>query len=1164
MDHGAGLDCLWARRQELIATVSRTLLDRRRPVPGSVDAALDAVLAELDLFGVGVFAGVDGHIVMEGLRVREAVEVASVEAREVVSVPWLTRLLEAGSTGLTHLVVTLGELRPEWRAIIEKHVGPGTVVIAVPLWRGRDVAGVLVAVDAEAREWHPADVNALAATARLVHSAGERRRAEEALRRRLERTTRRHRDADVLSRVALRLLETLSDEVDEVVGEVLGVLTDHLDCSDAAWLWRPRNGGQWQSHPPGEPAFLHPEVRDRILEPTGVTSVPGGDGALVVLPAALGDAEGRLVLAGAAGLDVEDLELACRVAAALADFEEYVILDRRSALRGLFAATRAEVTRHLAGDDTDAAPGVTWTVDRLAGVVAPARVALVSSETSAADDDAVPHPVWAVHAAGDDPPAFLVVGGDLDPVAEPLVRELVAEIAVEIRRHRRACAARRELADEARLQRLVTEVSRTLIGDEPLDERVARALERVGETLDLLSCQLVEVDHDTRRLQVRSAWTASPTLPVLGTVDVPDVVWPDLIRRLEAPVMVTAAEMMVGAAEYLAAGGPADSTFLFVPTNRAGRPARILVLQVTSGRLFGVSETAAYETLAATLHAAIVASRALDLFAATYDAAPIAQIVTRAGRLLAANRAFADLTGERPPVGTPVAELLDGLDPAALGPEGDGERLLLLGGRRRWIRFHTAAALWAGDPVTVASLEDVTEEMERARRLAHEAAHDALTGVGSRRALERLLEELGDPAGPERAGSRGGDPGTPRAGVLLLLDLDRFKLVNDAVGHRVGDRLLQVTAERLAESVREGDRVFRFGGDEFVVYLPDADTLEGIAVAARLRSAVEEAVELGDVGSVTPSCSIGLAPVRRSDPTAALRHADAALAVAKTSGRARIEVFETAHEQRLAERLRLESELRSALAAGEFEPWYQPEIDLETGRIVAFEALVRWRRGDEVLPAGTFIEVAEEMGLAPAISQRMLAAALVDLRRLPGVTVRVNVTAPQLASGDLPALVAALLENHRLEPGRLGLEVTERSLLDRDAAVAAIGSLRKLGVGVAVDDFGTGHSSLGWLKHLPVDTVKIDRSFVAEITSDVRDRALVTAVVELADALGLAVVAEGVEDEAAAAILAGLGIRRAQGWLWSPAVPIEEAAALVASDPWAGRRYAEPAQRRTP
>ncbi|RMH87303.1 MAG: EAL domain-containing protein, partial [Actinomyces sp.] len=1104
MDHGAGPDCPWAQRQALIATVSRTLLDRRRPVPESMDGALDVVLAELDLFGVGVFARVDGRIVVEGLRVRQPVEVPSFEGREVASVPWLARLLEAGSTGLTHLVVTPDELLPEWRTIIEKHAGAGAVVVAVPLWRGRDVTGILVAVDAAAREWHPADVNALAATARLVHTAGERHRAEEALHRRLERTTRRHREADLLSRVALRLLETLSDEVDEVVPEVLGLLTDHLGCTDATWLWRPRDGRRWESHPPGEPAFLGPDVRDRILEPTGVASVPGGDGVLVILPAALGDAEGRLVLAGAAGLDGADLELARRVADALAEFEEYVILDRRSALRALFAATRAEVTRHLAGDDTDADPGVSWTVERLAEVVAPARVALVSSETSAAGDDAVPHPVRAVHAAGDDPPSFLVVGGDLDPVAEPLVRELVAEIAVEIRRHRRACAARRELADEARLQRLVTEVSRTLIGDETLDERVARVLERVGETLDLLSCQLVEVDHDTRRLQVRSAWTASDALPVLGTVDVPDAVWPDLIRRLDAPVVVTPAEMVVGGAEYLAAGGPPDAPFLFVPTSRAGRLARILVLQGTSERVFGASETAACETLAATLHAAIVASRAHDLFAATFDASPIAQIVTRAGRLLAANRAFADLAGERPQPGAPVTELLDGLDPAVLGPGGDGERLVVVRGRRRWIRVHTAAGRWAGEAVTVASLEDVTDEVERARRLAHEAAHDALTGVGSRRALERLLEELDETAGGERSvGTDEGSERPSRAGVLLLLDLDRFKIVNDAVGHRVGDHLLQVTAQRLAGAVRRDDRVFRFGGDEFVVYLPDADTLEAIAVAARLRSAVEEPVELGEVGgepgSVTPSCSIGLAPVRRADPTAALRHADAALAVAKTSGRARIEVFEPAHEERLAERLRLESELRAALAAGDLEPWYQPEIDLETGRIVAFEALVRWRRGDEILPAGAFIEVAEEMGLAPAISQRMLAAALVDLGRLPGVAVRVNVTASQLATGDLPALVAALLENHRLEPGRLGLEVTERSLLDRDAAVTAIGRLRELGVRVAVDDFGTGHSSLGWLKHLPVDTVKIDRAFVAEITSDVRDRALVTAVVELAD-----------------------------------------------------------------
>ncbi len=1161
MTHPTGQGCRWAETQHLIASVSRGLLDRHRDRESSVAAALDEVVEQLGLGGVAVFAGVRGEIVVEGLRIRGGAPFPSLEGRPVDSTVWLPRIM----AGESPVVLEVDDMHPEVAGAVKRAGHAGATMVAVPLWRGREVTGLLVAIDPLRREWHPAEVNALAATARLVHAAGERHRAEAALRRRLDETTRHRRHVDMVSRAAVRLLASLSHEVDEVVDEVIADLVDHVDARGGAWLWRPVGGSRWQVRPGSRAMSVTPRRLEAAVALERPASVVVDGERLLVVPAAIGAVEGRLLVVAPRLEDVQATDVVVRIADALVDFEEYVVLDQRATCRAETATVRAEIARRFSRPDTDAMDGVGWAVERLGRLVAPATVELVSAAGAPCPGRAPGRgpapggaaPVVAVHGAGDDPPAFLVLRGELDPVRQPLLGELVAEMAVEIRRFRDACAARRALADEVRLQQLVADVSRSLVSDAPLDARLDDALELIGRHLDLSAVQLVDLDHDLDRARVRRGWRRS-AVDAQGAgslVEVSPADWCGVATGPGSPpVLDTGGDRATGATRVLV-----------VPAGTGGRPERLVVLEAGPGRRFGEAEAKVVSSLAATIHSAVVAGQAHDLFAVSFDAVPLAQVVLSEGRVLAANRAFHELLG--PADGDRLVELVPVLEPVVHGAAGaepiDVDVAVHLRGREVWLRIHVAHGSRAGQAVTVVTLEDVTAEVERTRRLAHEVEHDQLTGVGNRRALDNLFDEIARTA--VGSGGDGGEPGS--VGTLVLIDLDRFKVVNDAVGHRVGDHLLVVVAERLRSAVRSVDRVFRFGGDEFVVFLPGADTLEGVAVGERLRRRIAEPVRLEGAGTVIPACSVGLARVGGADPAAALRHADAALATAKSRGRSRIEVFERAHEERLRSRLTLESELQAAVSTGAFEAWYQPEIDLATGEIVAFEALVRWRHPERgIVPASHFIDVAEEMGLAPVISTQVLTRALTDLRGFArdDVGVRVNVTAAQLAAGDLVDDLAVLLEAHEVAPGRLGLEVTERSMLDREAAIATLTRVRRLGVGVAIDDFGTGHSSLGWLKHLPVDTVKIDRSFVVEIVTDPRDRALVEAVLNVAGALGLAVVAEGVEDVQTARVLAEMGVRRAQGWLWSPAVPAEEAIGMLLDPPWTRDRYPEATTRRKP
>jgi diguanylate cyclase (GGDEF)-like protein len=403
---------------------------------------------------------------------------------------------------------------------------------------------------------------------------------------------------------------------------------------------------------------------------------------------------------------------------------------------------------------------------------------------------------------------------------------------------------------------------------------------------------------------------------------------------------------------------------------------------------------------------------------------------------------------------------------------------------------------------------------------------DPLTGLGNRQLLlERTTAAL------ERRGDR--------HVALLFLDLDRFKLVNDSLGHEAGDRLLVAIAERLRHCVRPADTVVRFGGDEFAVLCEDLqDPREVDGLVARLTAAVAEPVVV-DGAELFPVGSIGVALANGHDDSAArlLREADAAMYRAKEAGGGAAR-FDEEMRRGALRRLALEAELQRALRDGELETYYQPVHRLDAGRaLVAVEALVRWNHPDRgLLAPAEFIPVAEETGLIRRVGAVVLEQACAQLARWtaaggPAATLElaVNVSPRQLSDPDIIDLVQRTLTAHGIAPARLCLEITESALVGPEVD-ARVRALKELGVRIAVDDFGTGWSSLANLGRLPVDVLKIDRSFVGQMDSDPQARRIVVAVLGLARSMGLATVAEGVERPAQSRALAELGCELAQGF----------------------------------
>ncbi|MCW2605988.1 MAG: diguanylate cyclase/phosphodiesterase [Frankiales bacterium] len=418
-----------------------------------------------------------------------------------------------------------------------------------------------------------------------------------------------------------------------------------------------------------------------------------------------------------------------------------------------------------------------------------------------------------------------------------------------------------------------------------------------------------------------------------------------------------------------------------------------------------------------------------------------------------------------------------------------------------------------------------------ARLREEQSLTDALTGLPNRTRLrQRTAEAL---AGQERT-------------ALVLFDLDRFKEVNDTLGHHVGDALLRVVSQRLSDAVRPCDTVARLGGDEFALVLPGVRDVAGaLQTAERLRAVLTEAVLLeGLLVDVGASVGVAVSPEDGTTLDDLLQHADVAMYVAKESGTG-VEAYAAERDLNTTGRLVVLGELRRAIAEDELELHFQPKADLRLGRVVGVEALVRWRHPERgLIPPDDFVPLAERTGLVQLLTTWVLDAALAQAAvwRAEGLDldVAVNVSVKDLCSGGLADRVAAALDRHGVPASRLQLEVTEGTLFaDPARATATLHGLRALGVTLSLDDFGTGWSSLNHLRRLPVSEVKIDRSFVMRMEDDPRDLAIVRSVIDLGLGLGLRVVAEGVETEAAWQRLAALGCDTAQGWFLSKAQPAD-------------------------
>ncbi len=439
-----------------------------------------------------------------------------------------------------------------------------------------------------------------------------------------------------------------------------------------------------------------------------------------------------------------------------------------------------------------------------------------------------------------------------------------------------------------------------------------------------------------------------------------------------------------------------------------------------------------------------------------------------------------------------------------------------------------------GNPLAVLGINsDISSRKRAEAALEHLALHDALTGLPNRTLFRDRLEHA-----LAQADRRG------QLVAVLFLDLDNFKVINDSLGHQSGDALLVEVAQRLRLCVRGGDTVARLGGDEFTILLEVIDDeAQADLVAERIGEALRTPVRLGDRDVfVSASIGVALSDARRVEPEGLLRNADIAMYRSKAAGKARHSIYDSGMQKLALERLDLETDLRHALALGQFRIQYQPILKLSDGTFTEVEALLRWERpGHGLMAPLSFIPAAEETGLIVPIGRWVIQEACRQAKIWhtafpsdPPLVMSVNLSARQFQDPGLVGDIAQAVQSTGLDPCALKLEITESvAMHDIEASVIKLEALKALGCQLTIDDFGTGYSSLGYLKRFPVDTLKIDRSFVERIGVDIQDAAIVQSVVALAKTLNLSVVGEGIESRAQAAQLLALGCDGGQGFLFA-------------------------------
>lgn len=438
---------------------------------------------------------------------------------------------------------------------------------------------------------------------------------------------------------------------------------------------------------------------------------------------------------------------------------------------------------------------------------------------------------------------------------------------------------------------------------------------------------------------------------------------------------------------------------------------------------------------------------------------------------------------------------------------------------------------------------DITDRIQAERLIKHMAYHDTLTALPNRRYVETFLADYTNHNNMNKQNMLG----------IVLLDLDRFKVINDSLGHHAGDMLLQAVSNRLINSVGEKEITARIGGDEFIILIPNMQHRdEAKYVCEKVMRCMEDDFEIyGQKLNVTTSIGISIYPKHGNDLNTLVKGADLAMYQSKDKGRNCYTLFSSTMRDRAIERMDKEILLRQALETNEFVLYYQPKIEIATNKIYGLEALIRWKKDDQVISPDSFIPLAEETGLIITIGEWVLRQACIDCKSwhdqgLSHLSVSVNISPQQFKRQNIEAIVSSILQETGLPPSALELELTEGIIMqDPGNASFIISNLKALGIKISIDDFGTGFSSLGYLKQFPIDILKIDKSFVTNLECDEANASISTAVISLAHSLKLEVVAEGIENEEQLTFFRNQGCDFGQGYLFSPPVDMDNVIHLV-------------------